>query len=79
MAYRNYIRRPRNWENMQLQSFNSTPGNRLLVIILIYFILVGCLFVLCRLESATAANDVFCGVRSRELYYKWDFEKLTLI
>ncbi|CAN6439388.1 unnamed protein product [Victoria cruziana] len=27
VAYRNYIRRPRNWENMQMPSQNSTPGN----------------------------------------------------
>lgn len=27
VAYRNYIRRPRNWENMQLPTVNSTPGN----------------------------------------------------
>ncbi|PON77408.1 Guanine nucleotide-binding protein, beta subunit [Trema orientale] len=27
VAYHNYIRRPRNWESMQLPSLNSTPGN----------------------------------------------------
>lgn len=27
VAYHNYICRPRNWENMQLPSVNSTPGN----------------------------------------------------
>ncbi|KAF3785152.1 WD repeat-containing protein 13 [Nymphaea thermarum] len=27
VAYRNYIRRPRNWENMQMPSQTSTPGN----------------------------------------------------
>lgn len=34
VAYHNYICRPRNWENMQLPSVNSTPGNRLLAILL---------------------------------------------
>ncbi|XP_030510410.2 uncharacterized protein LOC115725120 [Cannabis sativa] len=27
VAYRNYIRRPRNWEHMHQPSLNSTPGN----------------------------------------------------
>ncbi|OMO75586.1 hypothetical protein COLO4_26004 [Corchorus olitorius] len=27
VAYRNYIRRPRNWENLQVPSHSSTPGN----------------------------------------------------
>ncbi|EOX97910.1 Transducin/WD40 repeat-like superfamily protein isoform 1 [Theobroma cacao] len=27
VAYRNYIRRPRNWENLQIPSHSSTPGN----------------------------------------------------
>ncbi|KAJ9177811.1 hypothetical protein P3X46_012983 [Hevea brasiliensis] len=27
VSYRNYIRRPRNWENQQMPSFQSTPGN----------------------------------------------------
>ncbi|KAG4160539.1 hypothetical protein ERO13_D01G004000v2 [Gossypium hirsutum] len=27
VAYRNYIRRPRNWENSQIPSYPSTPGN----------------------------------------------------
>ncbi|OWM83885.1 hypothetical protein CDL15_Pgr004316 [Punica granatum] len=28
VAYRNYIRRPRNWETLQVPSLQSTPGNR---------------------------------------------------
>ncbi|XVE93699.1 hypothetical protein REPUB_Repub01dG0216700 [Reevesia pubescens] len=27
VAYRNYIHRPRNWENLQIASHSSTPGN----------------------------------------------------
>ncbi|XVE67020.1 hypothetical protein DITRI_Ditri08aG0126700 [Diplodiscus trichospermus] len=27
VAYRNYIRRPRNWESLQIPSLSSTPGN----------------------------------------------------
>ncbi|XP_015892493.1 uncharacterized protein LOC107426743 [Ziziphus jujuba] len=27
VAYRNYIRRPRNWESLQIPSLHSTPGN----------------------------------------------------
>ncbi|XVF45353.1 hypothetical protein PTKIN_Ptkin02bG0198900 [Pterospermum kingtungense] len=27
VAYRSYIRRPRNWENLQIPSHSSTPGN----------------------------------------------------
>ncbi|PPR89810.1 hypothetical protein GOBAR_AA30875 [Gossypium barbadense] len=30
VAYRNYIRRPRNWENSQIPSYPSTPGNRVI-------------------------------------------------
>lgn len=30
VAYRNYINRPRNWENTQTPSVTSTPGHRLI-------------------------------------------------
>uniref|UniRef100_A0A2P2KW13 Transducin family protein n=1 Tax=Rhizophora mucronata TaxID=61149 RepID=A0A2P2KW13_RHIMU len=35
VSYRNYIRRPRNWETSQIPSLQSTPGNRLLKVYLI--------------------------------------------
>lgn len=31
VAYRNYIRRPRNWESSRIPSQASTPGNRLVI------------------------------------------------
>lgn len=31
VAYRNYIRRPRNWESSHIPSQASTPGNRLVM------------------------------------------------
>ncbi|KAK2978261.1 hypothetical protein RJ640_017112 [Escallonia rubra] len=35
-AYRNYINRPRNWENLHIPSHSSTPGNRWLNFYLVY-------------------------------------------